>query len=229
LERIGRVGSLRWISTPSGAASAERVAGIVARTAGRLSAARTGALIVIERDTGLGDTAETGVMLNADLSEELLASLFAPHAALHDGAVVIRDDRLLAAAVVLPMPETSVTSERVGTRHRAAIGITEQTDAIAVVVSEETGRISLVERGRVLRDLDQDRLRVRLVALLRPPEGRGRAAAGMAAISRGKRPRVRDRRPDRRSEPTTSGGATPAVAVPPGTDPVPSSPTGRAE
>ena len=90
-------------------------------------------------------------MLHADLSQELLQSIFTPHTALHDGAVLIRGDRVLAAGVVLPLSETSIHRERYGTRHRAAIGISEQTDAIAIVVSEETGHTSLVERGRVLR------------------------------------------------------------------------------
>ena len=153
-----------------------------------------GALIVIERETGLEDTAETGVLLHADLSEELLSSIFTPHAALHDGAVIIRADRILAAAAVLPLSEASGSRERMGTRHRAALGITEQTDAIAIVVSEETGRISLVEHGRAIRDLDEERLRSRLVALLRPVDNRGRAAAGIGRFGRGKRPRALRRR-----------------------------------
>ena len=107
-------------------------------------ATRTGALIVIERETGLEDAAETGVMLHADLSEELLASIFAPRTALHDGAVIVRAGRVLAAGAVLPLSEISLDRERTGTRHRAAIGITEQTDALVIVVSEETGSVSLV-------------------------------------------------------------------------------------
>jgi hypothetical protein len=174
---------------------------------------------VIERETGLEDTAETGVMLHADLSEELLASIFTPHAALHDGAVIVRGDRIVAAAAVLPLSEAS-TRERLGTRHRAALGITEQTDALAVVVSEETGRISLVEHGRAIRDLDEERLRARLVALLRPASGRDRAAAGISAIGRstfgrGKRPRVlRGRRGGRVfTESAPGAAAAPAPAV----------------
>jgi diadenylate cyclase len=211
LERIGRVGSLGWMLSPSGStAGAENVARVVSRAAAGLSGARVGALIVIERETGLQDAAETGVMLNADLSEELLATLFAPHAPLHDGAVIIRGDRVCAAAAVLPLSEMSLPRERYGTRHRAAIGITEQTDAVAVVVSEETGMVSLVQRGRVLRDLDEERLRTALVALLRPPEGRGRAA-GISVLARGKR--VRGRRRDRRgpeAAPTPPPAAAPA-------------------
>jgi diadenylate cyclase len=210
LERIGRVGSLGWVLAPSGAAaSAERVARTLSRTAAELSRQRIGALIVIERETGLEDAAETGVMLHADLSEDLLASIFAPHAPLHDGAVIVRGDRILAAAVVLPLSETADHRERLGTRHRAALGITEGTDAIAVVVSEETGTMGLVERGRLARDLDEDRLRLALSSLLRAGDTRGRAAAGVAALGRapfvrGKRSRVLRRRTERRGTDGTS-------------------------
>jgi diadenylate cyclase len=198
LERIGRVGSLGWVLAPSSPpGSAERVAQVVARASSSLSSAGVGGLIIIERETGLQDAAESGVILNAELSEELLASLFAPYAPLHDGAVIIQGDKIHAAAVVLPLTETSIPRERYGTRHRAAIGITEQTDALAIVISEETGAMSLVQRGRVLRGLDEERLRTALIALLRPPEGRTRAA-GLAArgIARGKR--IRGRRRERR-------------------------------
>jgi len=219
LERIGRVGSLSWVMAPTGAAAhAERVAAIVSRTASALAAGGIGALIVIERDTGLEDSAESGVMLHADLSQELLQSIFTPHTALHDGAVLIRGDRVLAAGVVLPLSETSIHRERYGTRHRAAIGISEQTDAIAVVVSEETRHTSLVERGRVLRSLDEERLRTALLALLRPPDPRGRAAnsvnsvaaIGRSQLSQGRRlPGVALRR--------AGGGAAAAISPVPAT------------
>lgn len=226
LERIGRVGSMGWAFAPSGAAGlAERVARTVARTAAGLAAQRVGALIVIERDTGLEDAAETGVMLHADLSEELLASIFVPRGALHDGAVIIHGDTILAAGAVLPLSEISVHQQRYGTRHRAAIGISEQTDALVVVVSEETGSMSLVERGRVIRDLDEERLRTSLVALLRPPAGARRAAAGISALGvplRGKRARTLSPRGARDggapAAPTGAGPATPA-APPQGTAP----------
>jgi hypothetical protein len=187
-----------------------------------MSAGRVGALIVVERESGLEDTAETGVMLHADLSEELLASIFTPHAALHDGAVIIRGDRILAAAAVLPLSEAGGTRERMGTRHRAAFGITEQTDAVAVVVSEETGRISLVEHGRAIRDLDEERLRSRLVALLRPTDHRGRAAAGIRDLGRGKRPRALRRRG--RAAPET-GQATAAPVTATASPATPTAPT----
>jgi diadenylate cyclase len=166
LERIGRVGSLGWLFAPGARRSYEKVAAIIAKGAATLGAQRIGALIVIERETGLQDSAETGVMLDAELSLELLLTIFTPHSALHDGAAIIRLERVTAAGVVLPLSETGIYRERFGTRHRAALGITEQTDAIAVVVSEESGSIGLVERGRIVRDLDEQRLAKGLVELL---------------------------------------------------------------
>ena len=166
LERIGRVGSFSWLLDPGTRREYERVSRDISQVAGRLAADKTGALIVIERETGLQDSAETGVMVDARLTPEMLETLFAPRSPLHDGAVIVRHDRIMAAAAVLPLSETSTYRERFGTRHRAAIGITEQTDAVAVVVSEETGGISLVERGRIVRNLDEEQLRRLLVELL---------------------------------------------------------------
>ncbi|MEA2621546.1 MAG: diadenylate cyclase, partial [Chloroflexota bacterium] len=114
LERIGRVGSLSWIAVP-GSGTADAVAAVLARTATTLAGQRIGALIVVERETGLEDAAEGGVMLHADLSTELLQSIFTPHTALHDGAVIVRGDRVLAAGVVLPLPEAATYRERYGT------------------------------------------------------------------------------------------------------------------
>ena len=226
LERIGRVGSLGWAFSPSGAAGlAESMARTLSRTAFLLSSSRTGALIVIERETGLEDAAETGVMLHADLSEELLASIFAPRTALHDGAVIIRAGRVLAAGVVLPLSEISGSRERTGTRHRAALGITEQTDAVVIVVSEETGSVSLVQRGRMSRDLDEERLRAALVALLRPAGSAGRAAAGISALGapfvRGKRPRGLRRRRNRVADQATQPAAMTSAPVPSMAGPAP--------
>jgi diadenylate cyclase len=166
LERLGRVGSLSWLFGGSERTSAERIAHQVATAAGALAAEGHGALIVIERETGLAEIAETGVMINGGLSAELLSTIFSPRSALHDGAVIIHRETILAAAALLPLAETTVASERFGTRHRAALGITEQTDAIAIVVSEENSQISLVERARIIRNLSPERLDRRLVALL---------------------------------------------------------------
>jgi diadenylate cyclase len=168
LDRIGRLGSLAWLISPAEQSTAVHVATEVASAAERLSREGHGALIVMERETGLQEIAENGVMLHADISADLLVTLFSPKTPLHDGAVVIRGDTILAAGAVLPSAETTIPLERFGTRHKAALGMTEQTDAIVVVVSEETGQISLVERARIVRNLDEPKLARALAALLRP-------------------------------------------------------------
>jgi len=123
---------------------------------------QTGALIVIEREIGLRTHIESGVPLDARLSYDLLATIFRPSAPLHDGAVIIQKDRIAAAACFLPLSMNPLLSTQLGTRHRAGIGITEETDAIAVIVSEETGAISLAIGGQIERDLTVDQLRERL-------------------------------------------------------------------
>jgi diadenylate cyclase len=128
---------------------------------------QTGALIVIEREIGLRTYIESGVPLDAQLSYDLLATIFRPSAPLHDGAVIVRNDRIAAAACFLPLSMNPVLSTQLGTRHRAGIGVTEETDAIAVIVSEETGSISLAVAGKIERDLSVDELRDRLGELLR--------------------------------------------------------------
>jgi diadenylate cyclase len=169
LEQIGRIGSLNRLFVSSEVSAADAVAREVSRAARLLAGSRHGALIVIERETGLHDlTAESGVPINADLHAELLATIFYHGTALHDGAVVISGNRIVAAGVLLPLSQNVLDSERYGTRHRAAIGISEQTDALIVVVSEETGSISLVVRGRIERNLSEDRLRRRIFSLIRP-------------------------------------------------------------
>jgi diadenylate cyclase len=168
LERIGRVGSVAWLFAPADRRAIDHIAGEIARAAQAISEDGFGALIVIERETGLEEIAETGVMLHADLSAELLRTIFVRGSALHDGAVIVRGDRILAAGALLPLAETTVQTERIGTRHRAALGITEQTDAISVVVSEENGQVSLVERARIVRNLNERQLERALKALLEP-------------------------------------------------------------
>src|SRR5438309_2677858 len=128
---------------------------------------QTGALIVIEREIGLRTYIESGVPLDARLSYDLLATIFRPSAPLHDGAVIVQGDRIAAAACFLPLSMNPVLSTQLGTRHRAAIGITEESDAIAVIVSEETGAISLAVAGNIERDISVEQLRERLSALLR--------------------------------------------------------------
>jgi len=128
---------------------------------------QTGALIIIEREIGLRTYIESGVPLDARLSYDLLATVFRPSAPLHDGAVIIQKDRIAAAACFLPLSMNPVLSTQLGTRHRAAIGITEETDAIAVIVSEETGSISLAVGGKIEREMTVEQLRERLSSLLR--------------------------------------------------------------
>jgi diadenylate cyclase len=128
---------------------------------------QTGALIVIEREIGLRTYIESGVSLDARLSYDLLATIFRPSAPLHDGAVIVQRDRIAAAACFLPLSMNPVLSTQLGTRHRAAIGITEETDAVAVIISEETGTISMAVAGSIERELTVERLRERLSALLR--------------------------------------------------------------
>ena len=175
LERIGRVGSFGWLLSPADSRAAVHVSTEVARAAAELSAVGQGALIVLERETGLEEVAETGVMIHGDVSVDLLGTIFTPKSPLHDGAVIIRDDRVVAAGALLPLAETSIHTERFGTRHRAALGITEQTDAVVVVVSEENGQISLVERARIVRNLNEAGLARAIQTLLDPADGhRGR-------------------------------------------------------
>ncbi len=127
---------------------------------------QTGALIVIEREIGLRTYVESGVPLDAQLSYDLLATIFRPSAPLHDGAVIVQKDRIAAAACFLPLSMNPVLSTQLGTRHRAGIGVTEETDAIAVIVSEETGTISLAVAGKIERDITVEQLREHLGELL---------------------------------------------------------------
>jgi diadenylate cyclase len=169
LEQIGRIGSVNRFFVSAEVAGAERVAREISRAARILAGSRHGALIALERETGLQDlAAESGVPIHADLRAELLVTIFYRGTALHDGAVIISGDQISSAGVLLPMSQTALDSERYGTRHRAAIGISEQTDAVVVVVSEETGSISLVVRGRIERNLTEEQLRRRIFNLIRP-------------------------------------------------------------
>jgi len=169
LEQIGRIGSVNRFFVSTEVAGAERVAREISRAARILAGSRHGALIALERETGLQDLAsESGVPVHADLRAELLVTIFYRGTALHDGAVVISGEKITSAGVLLPLSQNVLDSERYGTRHRAAIGISEQTDAVVVVVSEETGSISLVVRGRIERNLTEEQLRRRLFNLIRP-------------------------------------------------------------
>ncbi len=175
LDRLGRTSTVFGFSaTPD---HVEQLIETICQTAQRLSDRRYGALIVIEREVPLAEYRETGVRLDADLSLELLLQIFHINTPLHDGAAIITDGRIAAAAAVMPLSSSGLLSRsperQMGLRHRAAIGISEVSDAVSVVVSEETGGISVTHNGRIIRRLDQARLRNILTAFFRPrPTGR---------------------------------------------------------
>jgi diadenylate cyclase len=160
LARIGRA-----LSLPNAQADAESYDDLV-MAASFFAQQKIGALIVIEREIGLRTYIESGVPMDARLSYDLLATIFRPSAPLHDGAVIIQRDRIAAAACFLPLSMNPVLSNQMGTRHRAAIGITEETDAVAIIVSEETGHIGIAQAGKIDRNLTVNQLRERLSRLL---------------------------------------------------------------
>lgn len=133
-----------------------------------LSSRRIGALIVLERETGVTDYIETGINMNAEVSSELLINIFIPNTPLHDGAVIIREDKIMAAGCYLPLTENPFISKDLGTRHRAGIGMSEISDSISVIVSEETGHISVAMNGEIIRDLSEEMLIARLYKELKP-------------------------------------------------------------
>lgn len=170
LERLGRATAA--VNLGGRESDVQPVIEALAVAAHRLSERRHGALMVIERQVGLKDYMDTGVRLDALVTPEVLLQIFYPNTPLHDGAAILRDDRVVAAACVMPLTASPVITERqVGLRHRAALGITEVSDAVAIVVSEETGIISVVHNGRMIRRLDTDRLKHVLDAFYRPRGG----------------------------------------------------------
>ncbi len=128
-----------------------------------LAKTKTGGLIVIERDIKIKDIAETGVEINAEVSPQLLVNIFVPNTPLHDGAVIISENKIQSAACILPLSNTNDIAKELGTRHRAAIGISKETDAIAIVVSEETGKISVAKDGTLIADLKEEALKKILI------------------------------------------------------------------
>jgi diadenylate cyclase len=176
LERLGRAGTGTIFSRQSVAATTAMQDTIhaVVSASSRLSARQHGALIVLQRNDSLQDYVRTGVRLNAEVTPELLLQVFFPNTPLHDGAAILAGNRLVAGACVMPLSASGIlnrTPERqMGLRHRAALGTSEATDAIAVVVSEETGSISIAHGGRMIRRLDAERLENILLAFYRPAE-----------------------------------------------------------
>jgi diadenylate cyclase len=138
------------------------VLGEVVKAVEEMAEERVGALIVLERNDGLRNYVETGTLLDAAVTSELLSTIFTPHTTLHDGAVIVRGDRVVAAGCILPLSQNPRLSQSLGTRHRAALGLAEETDAVVVVVSEETGGISIAAEGKLVRRLDEGALRSEL-------------------------------------------------------------------
>lgn len=174
LERVGRAGNI--IQAWRGQEQTQDVISAVVRSASRLSNRRHGALIVLQRLDALEEYVETGISLDADISSELLLQIFYPNTPLHDGAVIIVDNKVAAAACVMPLSASgvlSLTSDRkVGLRHRAALGSSEVSDGVALVVSEESGAISIATGGRIIHRMDSNRLEGLLRAIYKPLEPR---------------------------------------------------------
>jgi len=182
LARVGR-GFFPAVS----AEQESQILGEVVQAAQLLAQKRVGALVVLERETGLDDQIEAGTRLDSEVSRDLLVSLFLPHSPLHDGAVVIQQGRIAYAGSILPLTLKADLPDGVGTRHRAAVGITEETDAVVVVVSEETATISVVLGGEIIRDLDGPKLRNVLSQILNSdrrelPTAVGEEAVGEEAV-----------------------------------------------
>ncbi|MBX3084969.1 MAG: diadenylate cyclase CdaA [Anaerolineae bacterium] len=165
LERLGRAGVWFGQHPPDPVERVKVIEDVVAASA-RLSERRQGALIVLERKTTLQEYIDTGILMDSAMSSQLLLTIFWPKTELHDGAVIVRDNKIASAACVLPLSSgRNLTDRKMGTRHRAGLGISEVSDCVCVVVSEETGQISVANAGRMIRRLDTARLKTILTAL----------------------------------------------------------------
>lgn len=168
LEQLGRGGFFSRSHQPDDQI-ALRVVGETIKALQYMAKRRIGALIVIERETGLADYIETGIEIGGKVSSELLINIFIPNTPLHDGALIVRKDMVMAAGCYLPLSENPMINKELGTRHRAAIGMSEVSDAIALIVSEETGQISIARNSELNRDLSEEQLRDYLLMELQPP------------------------------------------------------------
>lgn len=173
LAHLGQTRLLRFFSR----LEQTQVAGEITEAVEELSRSKTGAIIAIEREVGLGEYVESGTPLQARVNDALLLNIFTPYSLLHDGAAVIRGDDIVAAGVILPLTQQSVSDRSLGTRHRAALGLSEETDAFVIVVSEETGFITVAHGGRLFRNLSGDELRE---MLLEGPPGTAPARPALA-------------------------------------------------
>ena len=151
------------------------------RALSNMSRKKIGALIVLERSTGLGDVIESGTVVDAVISDPLIENIFEPNTPLHDGAMIIRNQRIVAAACILQLSDDYTISRELGTRHRAAIGITEATDAVSLIVSEETGIISMARDGKLTRYLDTKSLTILLTEIFSPARRKGNSLMGTVA------------------------------------------------
>ena len=167
LEQLGRGRLLAAPPSSLGERELRDLIGEVIRAVDSLSRSKTGAIIVIERETGLKEIIETGKRIDGLVSAEFLVNLFVPATPLHDGAAIIRGDRVVAAGCFLPLSDADNMARDLGTRHRAALGVTEQSDAVVVVVSEETGDVSVAHEGKLMRHLDLSSFEETLIARLR--------------------------------------------------------------
>ncbi len=158
LARLGQTRVFRWFAVPGSSAAA----GEIAEALERLSAARVGAIVVVEQGARLEQYVDSGKALQATVSAELLAAIFSPYSPLHDGAVVVRGDQIVAAGCILPLTQSARLDRGLGTRHRAALGLSEETDAVVLVVSEETSTVSAARRGRLERNLSPEQVRTLL-------------------------------------------------------------------
>lgn len=175
LEHLGRGSILPWAKSDQHAAET-RLVKELDKAIQYMSKRRIGALITIQQNTGLEDYIETGIPIDADVSGELLINIFIPNTPLHDGAVIIRDNRVAVAAAYLPLSESNLIPKELGTRHRAAVGISEVTDALTIVISEETGGVTVTHNNHLIRDLTREDYLKLLTAQLVPVEEKSRNA-----------------------------------------------------
>jgi diadenylate cyclase len=170
LARLGRSRLVSFLASSSKRAVADEIAEAVSR----LARNGTGAIVVVERDVSLDHYIETGTVMRATVSADLLTTIFTPYSPLHDGAVIVRGDQMVGAGCVLPLTQFPVTDKSLGTRHRAALGLSEETDAMVIVVSEETSKVSVAERGMLRRGVTPDQVREALAG----PGEKGLALGG---------------------------------------------------
>ena len=185
LERMGRgkISDLPIFSDSSAdSGSVQNTVRVIVGAAVQMSKTRTGALIVVEGNTRLGDIVNSGTVLNAQMSEELLLNIFYPKSPLHDGAAIVRDSRIVAAGCVLPLTRNIDLSSELGTRHRAAIGMSENSDCLVVVVSEESGTISTAHNGVLTRRLNSDTLEAALLQHMMPANAQNSDKRGLFGL-----------------------------------------------